>query len=121
MTTSPKKTTKKAAKKKANTAKRYSDAEKQDIVSFVQEINEEKGRGGVTAAAKKYGASPLSISKWLAESEGGVSVSRSSKSGPSNGRDKVLNELSSLNKTIAKKRKELDGLEARFEKLKSSL
>ena len=53
-----------AAKKKTK-GKRYSDAEKKKIIAFVEKVNAEKGRGGVTAAAKKYKVSPLSISNWI--------------------------------------------------------
>ena len=53
-----------AAKKKTK-GKRYSDSEKKKIIAFVEKVNAEKGRGGVTAAAKKYKVSPLSISNWI--------------------------------------------------------
>lgn len=50
------------AKKQANNSrgKRYSDAEKAEILAFV----DSQGRGGQSAAAKKYGISALTISKW---------------------------------------------------------
>lgn len=59
---------KKAAKptaKKASRGKRYSDAEKQKIIALVEKVNAEKGRGGVSAASKKYKVSPLTISNWI--------------------------------------------------------
>jgi len=50
------------AKKQSNTSrgKRYTEAEKAEILAFV----DSKGRGGQSAAAKKYGISALTISKW---------------------------------------------------------
>lgn len=56
---------KKAAKGKVAHGKRYSDAVKSRVIEFVNQINSEKGRGGISAAAKKFGASPLSISNWV--------------------------------------------------------
>ncbi len=48
---------KKAATKKG---KRYSDEEKAKILAYA----EAQGRGGQSAAAKKFGVSPLTISSW---------------------------------------------------------
>lgn len=49
-----------AAKKTTKKGKRYSEEEKAAILKFV----DGHGRGGASAAAKKYGVSPLSISTW---------------------------------------------------------
>jgi hypothetical protein len=48
---------KKAVTKKG---KRYSDAEKAEILGFIAK----QGRGGATLAAKKYGISPLTLTNW---------------------------------------------------------
>jgi lipoprotein-anchoring transpeptidase ErfK/SrfK len=56
--------------KKAPTGVRYSDAQKQEIVNFVSQYNSEKGRGGQSAAAKKYNVTPLTIAAWLKASGG---------------------------------------------------
>lgn len=109
--------TKRATNKVAH-GRRYSDAVKKRILDFVEEVNSERGRGGISAAAKKFGASPLSISNWIKESGGTV---RSVVRGGSKARDRVLHELTTLNRTIAKRRQELDALEKRFGKLKASL
>lgn len=57
-----------AAKKKATKGKRYTDAEKAEILQFV----ESHGRGGGTAAAKKFGVSQLTISSWKKKAGGGI-------------------------------------------------
>jgi transposase-like protein len=115
---------KKAAKKTAQ-GKRYSAAEKKRVVAFVNQVNSDKGRGGVSAAARKFGASPLSISKWVKDGGGSakpVAAKRGRGRRPAAGsRNKVLEELTSLNKTIEQRRRDLEALEARFEKLKQSL
>jgi transposase-like protein len=53
------------AGKKASKGKRYTDDEKQRILGFVHQVNQEKGRGGLTAAAMKFGVSSLTVGAWL--------------------------------------------------------
>ena len=112
-----------ASKKASTKGKRYTAEEKQEIVAFVNEHNAANGRGGATAASKKFGASQLSIAAWVkagpasgkpAKGVRGASVATGKRSG-------VLAELAKLDGVIAGKRKELDALEARFQKLKASL
>ncbi|MBN8459574.1 MAG: hypothetical protein J0M04_17225 [Verrucomicrobia bacterium] len=52
-------------KKAASKGKRYTDTEKQAIVSYVNDFNAKNGRGGQAAAVKKYGVSALTITGWL--------------------------------------------------------
>jgi len=44
---------------------RYDDKKKAEVVAFVKQYNEENGRGGQTAAKKKYKISPISIANWM--------------------------------------------------------
>ncbi|WP_343123402.1 hypothetical protein [Haloferula sp. BvORR071] len=84
--------------------------------------NEVNGRGGATAASKKFGVSQLTVGSWLKSSGGEVGDRRKrSTTAATAGRGSVLAELSKLDGVIAAKRKELDALEARFQKLKASL
>jgi transposase-like protein len=53
-------TAKKTPAKKAPKGKRYTDAEKSEILAFVNA----QGRGGQTKAAAKFGVSALTISNW---------------------------------------------------------
>ena len=55
-------TKKKAA---AATGIRYTDAQKKEILQFVQDYNSAKGRGGQSAASKKYNVTQLTISAWI--------------------------------------------------------
>lgn len=75
---------KKAATKKG---KRYSDAEKAEILNFIAQL----GRGGASQAAKKYGISPLTLSNWKKASGGSP---KKAKSGAID-KDVVLKQLSS--------------------------
>lgn len=76
-----------AAKKKTTKGKRYSDAEKAEILQFV----ESQGRGGGAAAAKKFGVSQLTISSWKKKT-GGSSTKPTKASGTIE-RDDVLRAL----------------------------
>lgn len=100
--------------------RRYSTKEKADIIAFVEKINTEKGRGGQSAASKKYKISPLTISSWV-RSGGGktlASVTSASVSGPIG---KKLSKLQELHDQIGKAEKELAKLKSQFDSLKSSL
>ena len=48
-----------------NPIMRYSDKQKADVVAFVKKHNQEKGRGGQSAAKEKFKISPISIANWL--------------------------------------------------------
>lgn len=105
--------------------KRYSASEKQEILDYVEKVNAEKGRGGQSAASKKYKISPLTISSWLKARSGGVGISGRSAAG-SNGSvsgpiGKKLAKLQGLHDQIARAEKELAKLRAQFDALKGSL
>lgn len=104
------------AAKKSTKGKRYSDEEKKRIVQFVNQVNTEKGRGGASAAGKKFGVSAVTLSTWLSTtpSEGTLI-----KGGGS--RNKILERLGRMDREIETKRKELSKLEAAFDKLKAQL
>jgi len=116
--------TRKAAKGKKG--KRYTPEEKQKVVEFVTQANQEKGRGGVAAAVKKFGISALTISAWIkggaAGAEGAAKPGRKGNSEVgSSARAKLLGQLATLDKDIATRRKELNVLEAKFQRLKEQL
>lgn len=53
-----------AKKTKGKRGVRYTDKEKTEIIQFVQDHDQANGRGGQSAAAKKFGVSTLSIANW---------------------------------------------------------
>jgi len=67
-------------KKKSNIGKRYTDAEKQEVISFVEKVNAENGRGGQSLAAKKFGISVITVAAWLRSKAAGKAAA-SSKAG----------------------------------------
>lgn len=52
-------------KKPSATGVRYTDSQKQEIVDFISQYNSQKGRGGQSAASKKYKVTPFTISAWM--------------------------------------------------------
>lgn len=50
---------------KVGTGARYTDSQKKEILKFIEDYNAKNGRGGQSAAVKKYKVTPLSIGAWL--------------------------------------------------------
>ena len=124
---------------------RYSDKQKADVVAFVKKYNKEKGRGGQSAANEKFKISPISISNWLTAAgedlpgKGGRKKSaakgkkgkagRPKGSGKGNvkskpGRKKgstAAGSLSAKIQRLAEIDRELQALQAEFDKLKATL
>ncbi len=46
-------------------AKRYDQNTKDEVVAYVQQYNEEHGRGGQTAAVNKWKLNPITVKSWL--------------------------------------------------------
>jgi hypothetical protein len=65
-------------KKAAATGTRYTDAQKKEVVDFVAQYNTANGRGGQSAASKKYKVTPLTISAWL-KASGAPKVKKAAK------------------------------------------
>lgn len=114
-----------ASRKKAKNSKgrRYSEEEKANIIAHVEKVNSSQGRGGQTAASKKFGISMLTLSNWMKKSPGaaqrGKAESKSkSKPGSVNG---ALARLATLHSQIEAKEKEISKLRQQFEVVKRSL
>ena len=112
---------------KVNSAKgrRYSAKEKAEIVAFVDKVNADRGRGGQSAASKKFKISPLTISSWIRAGVtggggGGATVVAASGSvaGPIG---KKLSKLQALHDQIARTERELSKMKAQFNALKAAL
>ncbi|GAA5477562.1 hypothetical protein [Haloferula helveola] len=113
--------------KKTNKGKRYTDQEKAEILAYVEEVNSAKGRGGQSAASKKYKISPLTISSWLKSAGAAPKKKRGRKakavkvSATGGSIEKKLAKLQSLHKEIARTESTLAKLQSQFESLKASL
>lgn len=105
-------------------AKRYNPEQKAEILKFIEDFNNKNGRGGQTAAAKKFKVSLLSLSKWVNEGPAPAKgPGRPAKSAATNskGLDKKLASLKKLNGEIAKVEANLASLKADFAALVKSL
>jgi transposase-like protein len=107
-----------STKKDIVRGKRYTAEEKSKIVSFVESYNASNGRGGQSAAAKKFGVSQLTVSSWLK----GAGVSAGSSKGSNKGNmQSKLASLLTLGQDISKLEKELGAKRAKFDSIKASL
>jgi uncharacterized protein YjcR len=48
-------------------ASRYDQKTKDEVIAFIQSYNEEKGRGGQSAAVKKWDLNPVTVKSWLSK------------------------------------------------------
>jgi transposase-like protein len=103
---------------KKKTAKRYTQEEKQEILALVEKVNTEKGRGGVTAAVREYGVSPITVNSWLRNrKEQWYSVPLSKNAS----QVEVFQRLADLHSSIEDKRQELADMEKEYKSLKSRI
>lgn len=118
--------------KERKTRKRYSDAEKAEITEFVTSHDAENGRGGKSAAVKKYGIAPLSLVAWLKQSSNPTpsGKKRGRKPGSKNVAAPVTNndsflakikELTAVSEQIDKLSSHLDLLREQFQAIKATL
>lgn len=90
--------------------KRYTDQEKSKILAYVDSVNAKQKRGGQSAAAKKFGLSQLTLSKWLFARQG----AGAKKPGAISGQSAKLAKLSALAKTIEAREAEINSLKTQF-------
>lgn len=107
-----------STKKDIVRGKRYTAEEKAKIVSFVESHNAANGRGGQSAAAKKFGVAQLTLATWL---KGSGSSPRASKAAGKGSMQSKLATLLSLGQDIAKLEKELAAKRSKFDAIKASL
>lgn len=110
-------------------AKRYDQNTKDEVVNFIQAFNEENGRGGQSAAAKKWKLNPITVKAWLEKAgvaspgksakkkRGGgkaVSAKTTKSNGSANKAEDVLKRLVSIQKEITSLQKEFDSLKSKL-------
>jgi transposase-like protein len=101
--------------------RRYTNKEKSEIIAFVDKVNADKGRGGQSAASKKYKISPLTISSWIRSGIGGGTAATAGGPAVAGPIGKKLSKLQALHDQIARSEKELAKLKVQFNSLKSAL
>src|SRR5687768_3743083 len=50
--------------------RRYSPAQRREVLDFITRVNREKGRGGQLAAYRKYGIAQLTLKLWMRQGPG---------------------------------------------------
>ncbi len=100
------------------TAKRYTDDEKAKILRFVQQVNQEKGRGGVSAAVREFGISPITVNGWLrSQKDSGPTLPL-----PKNASAvEVFQRLADLHSSIESKREQLERMEKEYSDIKKKI
>ncbi|MCH1410196.1 MAG: hypothetical protein L7V87_14290 [Verrucomicrobiales bacterium] len=110
-------------------AKRYDQKTKDGVVAFIQKYNDENGRGGQSAAAKKYKLNPITIRAWM-EKAGVASPGKSSKKKKKAGRKasaapsrkaSAPKSTSAALKRMVKLQEQIEALQAEYDSLKSTL
>jgi transposase-like protein len=99
--------------------KRYTEEEKSEILAFIEKHNAEKGRGGVTAAAKKFKATPVTIASWLKKS--GKKTVKAKKTAKKRNPSKLWERLNAVRSEIAKAEKSLAKLNAEAKVLRKEI
>lgn len=137
----PAKAKKKAAKKAKAGAKkgskgagmRYSAAQKQEVIDFVNSYNASNGRGGQSEAARKFNISILTVSAWLKKSgnkvakggnggNGGKAIAAGKASAKvSSALTSKVASLIEMSDRVRKAEIELEKLRAGYESLKAAI
>lgn len=104
--------------KSKSKGKRYTDKEKAAVLAFVEKTNTERGRGGITAAAKKFKVTPLTISNWI-KATGLPAPGTARKAKP--GFEHTLKRLGEVHDLIVTKQDELAKLQKEYLALKKKL
>lgn len=98
--------------------KRYSEKERAAVLAYVDKTNALNGRGGISAAAKKFGVTPLTVSNWIKKVGASPTSSRRRSTGDFS---ESLRRLADLHEAIAAKETELTKLRREYTVLKKKL
>lgn len=102
------------------TAKRYTEEQKTEILAFVEKFNADNGRGGQTAAVKKFGVTPLTLSAW-AKKSGKKSKKAAKTVKKFRNPAKLIERLRVVSSEIAKAEKSLSKLQAEAKDLRKEI
>lgn len=101
---------------KSSRSRHYSPAERAEVVAYVHKFNSEKGRGGQSAASRKFKVSKLTVTLWLKHAaQHGIVDGEADLTGLK------LADMVLLHQRIRKTTKEIAKLRAKFDELKESI
>ncbi len=98
--------------------KRYTSAEKAEVLKWVNDYNVKHGRGGVANASKQFGITQLTIHNWVRQG-GAVMGTRALK--VSANQSGILRDLADLLDQIAERETELQKLRKEYTDLQKQL
>lgn len=109
--------------KKKTKGKRYTAEEKQEVLDYVASVDSDKGRGGVAAAARKFGITPLTVTAWKKRANGETSGPSGSKVAArgATSQSRVLHRLAEILDEIETKKNQVAELEKEYSKLKKKV
>jgi cytochrome c556 len=100
--------------------KRYTEEQKSEILSFIEKFNAEKGRGGQTAAIKKFGVTAVTLSNWTKKT--GKKAAKGSKTAKkTRNPSKLWDRLTTVKSEIAKAEKLLSKLNREAKELRKEI
>lgn len=99
--------------------KRYTAAEKVDVLNWVNNYNSKHGRGGVANASKEFNITQLTIHNWVRQ--GGAAVGGGTGSRVAPNHSNILRQLADLLDQINEKESELGKLRREYDGLRKKL
>ncbi len=99
--------------------KRYTAAEKADVLNWVNDYNVKHGRGGVANASKKFKITQLTIHNWVRQ--GGAAIGSRNGTRVAPNQAETLRQLADLLDEITQRETELCGLRKDYDELRKKL
>ncbi|MDB4332972.1 terminase small subunit [Akkermansiaceae bacterium] len=99
--------------------KRYTAAEKAEVLNWVNDYNVTHGRGGVANASKKFEITQLTIHNWVRQGGAVMSLGGGSRVAPNH--SGVLRQLADLLDQISERETELNKLRKEYDALRKKL
>lgn len=94
------------------------------MLDYVASVDSDKGRGGVAAAARKYGITPLTVTAWKKRASGETTGPASSGGKATRGatsQSRVLHRLAEILDEIETRKNQIGSLEKEYAKLKKKV
>jgi transposase-like protein len=99
--------------------KRYTAAEKAEVLNWVNDYNAKHGRGGVANASKEFEITQLTIHNWVRQ--GGAAMGSSSGLRVAPNHSGILRQLADLLDQISERESELSTLRQEYDTLRKKL
>jgi hypothetical protein len=96
----------------------YTKTQRKEIIAFASKMKGKNGRGGVAAAAKRFGVAASVVEEWINEDAALHSTDQNPRRNPATSR--ILARLMEIRKGIDSLERELARERARFNQLKGS-